>query len=153
MGTYLDIMPPIIQHLIEQVYEVEALGEGTRSWRYFDQDTAQHLEDVGGEERVFEVFMSRDEPVSNPVAWGTTEIDYDVPINIDIRYHEKDDHTIYALNDFEKIKRQVMASDTSGLTGLNFFRFEDFALIGGDNEDDKYRFMRIPIMARVSVTD
>jgi hypothetical protein len=146
VGTYLDIMPPIIQHFIEQVYEVTPLGEGTEAWRYFDHETSQHLDEIGGDERLFEVFVSREESITNPNAWGSTETDYDVPVNIDICYHEKDDHTVYGLNDFEKIKRQIMNSDTSGLTGFNFARFEEYLWAPGIEEDSKYRFMRIPVI-------
>jgi hypothetical protein len=145
-------MPPIIQHFIEQVYLVTPLGEGTKAWRYFDTETAQHLEDVGAEERLFEVYVDRDESVSTPNAWGTDTVDYDVPVNIDICYHAKDDHTILGLHDFEEIKHQIMDSDTTALTGYNFARFEEYLWIPGEDEDDKYRYLRIPISVRVSVT-
>lgn len=152
MSTYLDIMPPIIQHFIEQVYEVAPLGAGTKAWRYFDQDTSQHLDAVGADERMFEVHVSRDQGVENPNAWGSTEIDYEITVDIDICYREKDDSTIFGLHDFEEIKRQIMSSDTSDLAGFNFARFESYQWIAGVDEQANYRFLRIPITVRVSVT-
>ena len=80
-------------------------------------------------------------------------LDYDVMVNIDICYNILDDHTIIGLRDFDMIRHQIMQSDTSGISGFNFARFEEIEWNASQEEDAKYRYMRIPITCRVTVSN
>ena len=152
MATYLAQVPGVIQHFIEQVYQVTPLGEGMNGWRYFDVEGSEQLEEVGADERLFICRVDRGGTVANPITWGNTESGYDVPFEIIICYHQKDYGTLAGLHDFEEIKRQIMTSDTSSLTGYNFARFEDYQWLPPVEEGSKYRFLRIPVTVRLSVT-
>jgi hypothetical protein len=153
VGTYLDIMPPIIQHFIEQVYEVPRLGEGANDWLYWEPPDGVKLEDAGGRDGLFQVRINDEEGIGDPISWGGDTNDYNIPMFIVVCYHSSTEYTLHGVNDAERFKIQIMNSDTSGLTGMNFARFEGEQWIPGVDEDSKYRYMRIPVMVRVSVTN
>jgi hypothetical protein len=150
MANYDTIIPAIIQHFTEQVYLVEPVGAGTLSWRAWNDETCT-LEDTGDRVRLFEIYADRFGTPSLPNAVMGYSTDYDMTINIDICYHIKDAQTYIGLRDFEEIRHKIMLSDTSSITGFNFARFEEIEWIDSQVEDAKFRYMRIPIMCRITV--
>jgi hypothetical protein len=120
-------------------FKGEQLEEAARSNRLFDI-----MEDDQGHEKFFQ---------------GNGTKDYDVKINIDICYakicYAKDsDYTTIGFSDAEKIKWQLESADKSSINpfGFNFFETNETPTIEEADEDNEWRIMTIPIMARLTVT-
>ena len=149
MADFYTVLKPIVRHFIKQVYAVTPVGEGTYKWRHWEGP--EPLVGNGNRTRLFDVYMDPEQVPEEPNAVQNSEKDYDVFLNIDICYEALDAHTILGMQDYNGIDRKVELASVSGLTGYNFSKFQQPVWIEADN-DTHFRYMRIPVMVRVSVT-
>lgn len=142
------MMVDVLNHLARCVYNVTPAGEGTAGWKRWNDE--KDMVEAGDRVRLFEVHQSRDVPAEQ-VTIGASTTDWNVPVDIDICYHKNDAHTAIMVRDYDGIRRSVFSSDTSGLTGFNFVRFEAMEFMAGQMEDSKVRYMRMHLIIRMSV--
>jgi len=149
MATFDTVLPAIMEHFVQQIASTTPVGSKMHKWKRWTAEPM--LEDEGSRDRLFDVYVDQNTPIEL-VTFGSTTNDYNVPVNIDICYHETRYQTAIGLRDFDVIQRQIMNSDTSALTGYNFARFESYEWLTTGEQDTEYRFLRIPVMVRVSVS-
>lgn len=148
MARIDEILTGIIDHYAKCVYAVLPAGEGTMAWRRWTAE--EDLTAVGDRVRLFEVHMSREEPVA-PFGYGATVDRFNAPIHIDICYLKADMHSAIMARDYEAIKRAIDTSDTSSLTGFDFPQYAGYEIMPSAAEESKYRYMRIKLMTRIEV--
>ena len=136
-----DTVRPIIQHLIEQVYSVDAVGEGSKSFKYWEVDTASTFEESATRERSFAIYPSRDGEGLVKLLVGAGSVDYNMNLQISICYNNDDNATLYALNDYELIRSQINKSDVSALDGYQFTFFDGFSWQDSAEDDAKFRYL------------
>lgn len=102
--------------------------------------------------RLFDI--TEDDQENEKFFEGNGTKDYDVSLNIDILYGKNSDYTTIGRSDAEKIKRQLDTADKSSINpfGFNVFDTTATATIEEADEDNEWRVLTIPIMARLTVT-
>jgi hypothetical protein len=110
----------------------------------------EDIEESSKETRVFDVVGAEEGP--EDIFVHQSARDYDVPIVIEVEYPNDRHFNNLAFSDYDKIRWSVMLADKSAANniGFNFFRFAR-PLIDEPEEDSEYRFMRIPVICRVTV--
>jgi hypothetical protein len=149
VANFDTILPSVIEHFVQQIAKVAPIGKGMH--RFKRRDAEQMLIDEGSRDRLFDVFVSEDVPPERFVT-SATAIDWNVTINIDICYHVTRRQTAIAARDFDKIQRAITNSDTSSLTGYNFPYWQGYEWIPEADENENYRFIRIPVLCRITTT-
>jgi hypothetical protein len=142
------ILTDIMDHFSRCVYAVTPAGDNTATWRRWTAE--EDLTEVGDRVRLFEVHLSREEPVA-PFGFGASVDHFDAPIHVDICYLKSDMHSAIMARDYEAIKRSIDTSDTSGLTGFDFVQYAGYEIMPSTAEGSKHRYMRIKLMTRIEV--
>ena len=124
--------------------------EGERAFKFSRWNGDGVLTSKGHKVRLFDIYSDSLDVGDNAVWVGSTTSDYDYNFLIDICYLNKDDHTDLALNDFQKIRHEIYNYNFV-TTGFNFAILLQPSFDVG--EDDKYKYLKIPVLTRVSVTE
>lgn len=152
MASILDVTAGICDHFAKCVYDVAPVGKNTKAWRRYnvgqsDQRLTQDAERV----RLFEVYPDASMFEGVVQQHGGSEVDYNVTINIDVCYGVDDLHTMIAMRDYEAIRRRIFAAPSGHLTSYQFPTFSGFEWVERDNS--KFRYIRIPVVVRITVTE
>ena len=104
------------------------------------------LQNSAQETRLFDVVSSGDPTTTN--AWGTSADDHYVMIYIVIGYTNDLNFNEYAQSDYDAIQYRLHNIDVSAVTGLNFYRVNDFKWEGTDD----FRYMVISVETLITAT-
>jgi hypothetical protein len=148
MANLDTILPSVIEHFAQQIAKTKPVGKKMHKWKRWTAEAM--LEDEGSRDRLFDVYVDQNTPMER-VTDGAKTVEYNVPINIDICYHETRYQTAIGLRDFDVIQRQITSSDSSALTGYQFPIWDSAEFVPNE-EDSNYRTMRIPVLIRVITT-
>jgi hypothetical protein len=97
--------------------------------------------------RKFDVVSSGVSPET--VSWGTTSNDREAEIKIVIGYGVNENWNELAQSDYLSIVYKLHNYDSSLISGLNFFRVDAYDWV----ENDDFRYMIIPVIARITTTN
>jgi hypothetical protein len=148
MAELYTILPEVIETYAKAVYDVTPKGAGTYTWRRFDGD---RMTEKADRVRLFDIYASTESDLTPVFAFGDGANDIDVLINIDICYQDLEAHNIIGLGDYEAIRRKLLLLNTSSIEGYNFCNIDTPIWLEAD-DDTKYKYMRIPVTVRLSVS-
>ena len=152
MANAIEILTDVCDHFAQCIYDVEPIGSGMKRWRRYDRSvTDQRLADTAERVRLFDVYPDATAFDGIVEQQGITEVDHNVIVNIDICYGSEDLHTMAAHRDYEAIRRKIFSTASGHVTGYQFPTFAGFEWI--DRDDSKFRYIRIPVAVRITVTE
>lgn len=131
----------------KQIYTVSEAGALPGKWHAHKTRNGSLMNEIESV-RNFDVISSGEWPAT--VSWGTSSNDRDVKLNIVIGYGTNEDWNELAQSDFLSIRHLLHNFDISTVSGLNYFTMEEPYEW---KEDDDFRYLIIPVVARITTTN
>ena len=145
-----DIVEAVKKRVSKGIYKTVPSHSGKQlpKWKKYhgDMDLSN---DVGLATRIFDVQETGD---ALELIFSSSGVDdYDVTLEITIAYPDTTKINSVAFGDYTKIKGQLLGTTNIELADYNFgyFRFEEPTL--DESDEEPYRILTIPLIARISV--